>query len=453
MDAPSRERKVERPALSLLLVGLEIDAVTGAAPALLGPHHVLGRDAVPVTLRILPLVGGVVAAGAGAGRIAVLALLDHGLVLADAVAVLLRDVRVGAHAVGGGGPGQVVATDLDVVVGELAQLVVVHAEQLGLLGGAQRQAGDVVDGVGEQGGDDEAVRGAGHDVGDLDVELLVVADGEAADAGPRVDAVEPDDVVDAHQRVEDEADHAGQTVLGEDVHAVVDAHPVLDLGAEIAEHAGHDAEGDGAPGVEVAGGRGGGHEAGDGAGTPADHGELAGQAPVEEDPGHRGHGGGEVGVPRGHDRAQVGAEGGAAVEAEPAEPQEDGAEEDEGDVVRAEVEHHLLLALAEHKRVGEHGHAGGDLDGPAAGVVHDAVHEAPAVGIPGPAGDGVVDDRGPAEGPDEEGQDTAALGHGAYLDGGCDGAELHLVEGVEQGRHQRRARTGLPKGVLQAEVV
>lgn len=69
-------------------------------------------------------------------------------VFGDAVAVghgdgvLIGIVREGVL---GGGPGEVVAADLNVVVGKLAKLVVVQAEQLGFFRGAQVQAGYAVD--------------------------------------------------------------------------------------------------------------------------------------------------------------------------------------------------------------------------------------------------------------------------------------------------------------------
>lgn len=167
---------------------------------------------------------------------AVARLLDHVGVFANAVAVFVRDVRVDAHLLRLlRRPGQVVAAHLDVVVRELAQLVVVHAEQFGLLARAQVQARDEVDNVGQDGAHDERVACAGEDVGQLDVELPVVADGPAADSGARdrvghacVDTVQADHVVDAEERVEHQADHAGDAVLGEHIHRVIDADPVLD---------------------------------------------------------------------------------------------------------------------------------------------------------------------------------------------------------------------------------
>ena len=94
--------------------------------------------------------------------------------------------------------------------------------------------------------------------------------------------------------------------------------------------------------------------------------------------------------------------------------------------MRAEIRHHLLLPAAQDHGVGEGGHARGDLDGAAAGVVQHAVLIAPAVDVPGPAGDGAVDDGGPEEEEDHHGGEAAALGDGAGGDGGCGGAELHL---------------------------
>lgn len=202
----------------------------------------------------------------------------------------------------------------------------------------------------------------------------------------------------------------------------------LTLSGKIADNASRDAEADASPRVEVTGGRGGGDEAGDGTRAPADHGPLAGQPPIENAPAHRSEHGRQVAVPAGHGGAEVGAEGGAAVEAEPAKPQENGAESHQRDVVRAEVEHHLLLAPAKNQRVRQRRHAGHDLDGPAAGVVEAAPREEPSVGVPSPARDRAVHNRRPEEGEDHGGDDAAALSDGAHGDGGGDCAELHLWE-------------------------
>ena len=92
------------------------------------------------------------------------------------------------------------------------------------------QARDEVDGEREQGGDGEGVTGGSDDVGELDVQLAPVAVREAARDEAGVDAVEADDVVGAEERVGQEADHAADSVLGEDVERVVDAEVVFDCG-------------------------------------------------------------------------------------------------------------------------------------------------------------------------------------------------------------------------------
>lgn len=102
-----------------------------------------------------------------------------------------------------------------------------------------------------------------------------------------------------------------------------------------------------------------------------------------------------MGDDTGHDGAEVGAEGAAAVEAKPADPEEDGADDDVGDVVRAVGEAMagvVAMALAEHETVGESGGARGDVDGGSAGEVETAKFVDPAGRVPGPACDGVVDD-------------------------------------------------------------
>lgn len=73
--------------------------------------------------------------------------------------------RLGLDAVGAAGGVGEVAGDLDIVVGEFAELDVVHAELLVLGGGAEGEAGDEVDEeedeAGEAEGPGEGGAGAG----------------------------------------------------------------------------------------------------------------------------------------------------------------------------------------------------------------------------------------------------------------------------------------------------
>lgn len=99
--------------------------------------------------------------------------------------------------------------------------------------------------------------------------------------------------------------------------------------------------------------------------------------------------------------------------------------------MRAEVQHHLLIAASEDPRVGQRRHSGTDLDGATTGVVEHAVLEGPAIGIPNPVGQRAVDNGGPKESEDHGGDDTTALSRGSDHQGCGDTAELHLVERVE----------------------
>jgi hypothetical protein len=86
-----------------------------------------------------------------------------------------------------------VAGDLDVVIGELAELAVVETNLLPLGGDAQRQAGHEVHEEQDDAGHDERVREAGDAVGKLVAELDVVVVDPAA--GDLAEAVEVGDVV------------------------------------------------------------------------------------------------------------------------------------------------------------------------------------------------------------------------------------------------------------------
>ena len=68
------------------------------------------------------------------------------------------------------------------------------------------------------------------------------------------------------------------------------------------------------------------------------------------------------------------------------------------------------------------------MHGPAAGVVEGGQVVEPAVGVPGPAGDGAVDDCRPQEAEDEGGHDAAAFEGAADDELHGDSAEEELVQ-------------------------
>ena len=90
------------------------------------------------------------------------------------------------------------------------------------------QARDLIDDKGEDGRDNEGVGGGGDDVRELDVQLFPVVLDPAERVPGRIYPVERDNVVGAEDGVGEEAEHTGDAVLGKDVHAIIDADPVLD---------------------------------------------------------------------------------------------------------------------------------------------------------------------------------------------------------------------------------
>lgn len=199
-----------------------------------------------------------------------------------------------------------------------------------------------------------------------------------------------------------------------DVERIIDANQELELGGKVAADAGNNTNNDSAPvavSTQIVTGEGcqreeslpGGHETssrrdtdktGDGTGAEANGAPLLLQAVVEQDPGQTGHGSGEVRHVARVDGLEVHGEGRAAVEAEPADPQEDGPEDDVGDVVWAVGQAVVLViagALAEHQAVGQGAGSGGDVDGTATGEIVAGEVREPAVAVPGPVGNGIVD--------------------------------------------------------------
>lgn len=166
-------------------------------------------------------------------------------------------------------PGKVVTADLDVVVGELSVLVVIHAEKLSLGGSTEVKAGNEVDGLGDESRDDKGIAAAGKDVDNLLVELSPVAVEEAT-LNAHVDAIQADDVVGGEESVENKTDDATDGVFGEHIESIINAEVELDLGAKVAGNASNDTKQNTGPGSDDTGSGSGGDEARDGAGAPAD---------------------------------------------------------------------------------------------------------------------------------------------------------------------------------------
>lgn len=121
--------------------------------------------------------------------------------------------------------------------------------------------------------------------------------------------------------------------------------------------------------------------------------------------------------------------------------------------MRAKVHHHLLITTAQNPRVRKGRDAGANLDRNTTSVVNNTILESPTVGVPHPIRKRTVYQRGPEKGKDHAGNDAASLGDSSDGESSSDGAEHHLVEGVQEGGDKRRADRGSGPDVSEAKVL
>jgi hypothetical protein len=223
------------------------------------------------------------------------------------------------------------------------------------------------------------------------------------------------------ERSQKVADDATDAMLCKDIQRIIDPNHILQLRRVVTADRAHDPEDDRAPRRHEPTRRRDGDETRHSARAETDCAPLLLEAVVEQDPGHAADRGSEMGNHARHDRTHVCSERGAAVEAEPADPEEDRAEHDVRDVVRTVRQStHIVVSppLAQHDGVGESSSAGRDVDWCATGEVQAAHFEGPACGVPGPASDGVVDYGAPDEHEDYAGQHAASVCCGTYRQSG-----------------------------------
>lgn len=324
--------------------------------------------------------------------------------------------------------GAKLSVDCNVVVSELAHLGVVDTDNLGLFVGAEAAAGDEVHDPEDDGGHDEGVGDAGGGVCELVAELdPVVVEPASGNGG---DAVKGSDGRLSEEASADVADETTDGVSGEDIEAVIVVEDELELGRPIASSATKNTESDSSGSTDESRSRGDGDESGNGTRAETDDGPLALETPIPEHPGQSTDGSSQVGDDASLNGAQVGGEGATTVESEPSEPEHDRAENDVGGVVWlvCETLGSVAAALAEVKRDGESGSSGRDVHRGSASKVKSTHDEGPAVGVPGPAGDRVVNEGRPEEGEDQDGAETCPLSNSAHCDDGSDGGEHALVD-------------------------
>jgi len=298
----------------------------------------------------------------------------------------------------------------NVVVRELAEVGIVDTDNFGLFRRTQSQSRDEVHDPAEDSRHDEGVGTCGDGVGDLVAELNpVVVEPSTWDLG---DTVEARDGCLGEETGHDAADDTSNGVGRKDIERLVDSDEELDLGGKVTADTSDETDRDGSGSSDVTRGGGDTDKTGDGTGAKTDGGELALEPPVEQHPSDTADGGGEVGHDASLDGTKVGGESGSTVEAEPAEPEEDCAEDDKGSVVGlvSETLGAVAASLAEVHGDGEGGSTGRDVDGRSTGEVKTAHDERPSVRVPGPACDRTVDNSQPAEKEDHDGTDLGSLG-------------------------------------------
>ena len=304
-------------------------------------------------------------------------------------------------------------------------LVVIHAEELGFFGGTEVKTRDKVDCLGDKSRHDKRISHSGADVGDLNVQLLIVVVDKAA-GNFLVDTVQANDVIGSKEAVENQTHNASKSVFSEYIESVVDADNELDLSAEVTNNSSNDSENDAGPWRDITRSGSSGNETRNSTGTPADERPLLGQTVIEKRPGHGRKHGCETRVPARHGSTKVGAESRSAVEAEPAEPEEDGTDGDQGDVVRTEVEHHLLVTSAKNPRISQSRNTGTDLDGATTSIIHYSVLKGPAVHVPSPAAERAIDQCRPDKNEDHCRNNATPFGGGSNNQGCGYAEELHL---------------------------
>ncbi|MDQ0853815.1 hypothetical protein QFZ79_001926 [Arthrobacter sp. V4I6] len=237
------------------------------------------------------------------------------------------------------------------------------------------------------------------------------------------------------------ADQSAAKVDADDVERVIKTVSVLQVHKHGAGGAGEQAQADGGDRTDVGAGWGDGNETGDNAGRGAEGGGVPVADLFRDQPAEQGRGRSSQRVDP--DQARLlGRRRGAGVEAEPAEPQDAGAQHDEGYVVRA-VGGVLAepLAVAQNQHQDQRGGAGTDLHhGPAGEVDHlpedraDGSMLAHQATAPDHEGERAVDNRDPdghEEGPRGE---LGAVGDGAADQCHGDDGEGRSVAGLNQFR-------------------
>ena len=139
----------------------------------------------------------------------------------------------------------------------------------------------------------------------------------------------------------------------EDIKSVIDSKNELQLGGIIAGSCSDNSKYNSGPGRDVTRTRRNCDETSDNARAEPNGGPFLLQSVIKHTPSDTTHGSCKIGDDGSHDSTHVGAQSRSSIEAEPSNPEENGADDDVGDIVRAIVQFMCSMAtsLAEHERV------------------------------------------------------------------------------------------------------
>lgn len=271
-------------------------------------------------------------------------------------------------------------------------------------------------------------------------------------------AVKSGNVVSSKETSENRSHVTTNTVEGKDVETVVNLDQVLEGSGVVAGNSSDGTNGHGKVDRDETCSRSNSNKAGNSArahanGSPS----LFISKVVNKEPSHGTAASSQVGVGKSVGSADGTVTSGTTVEAKPAKPQENGAENDGGDGVGLEHGETLLLSirvvtLAADKSVGKSTGTRGHVDGTTTGIVKVTQAGKPSVRVPGPAGNGGVDNGQPDEEVKHHGAESGALVGTTDHNHTSNGSEHTLVDHVEDIGH-RGNNGGSTQAVLEAKVV
>ena len=180
-------------------------------------------------------------------------------------------------------------------------------------------------------------------------------------------------------------------------------------------------------------------KSGDRAGDHSEHGRFAARPPFERHPGERAGARGEM---RGHDRhrgARVCAQCRAAVESEPADPQETGADHRQSEIVRRQIVAAIATPRTEHVSCSQSGDAGVQVHHRAAGEI-DHASGTEETAAPHPVRDRYIDQQKPEHTEQQKCREAQTIGNRTRDKRHSDNGECHLVD------HEKAFGNGLCQG-------